>query len=332
MIAVRNPGRHLSVIVIAVSFVKSQVARVGRWLVALARVHARYILLHKRLPNVLAPRRYTEKVQWRKLFDMNPIYATLSDKLAVRGFIASKVGEAELVPLIWSGAAEDIPFDRLRAPPYVLKSNHASGQYILIGADNEIYRDAIRERAVEWLSQRYGAMADEPGYVPVPPRLMVEQAVLTDEGKRPDEIRLFVFDGKVAVANTVFVEDHKIRNGAFHTRDWVPLGWHFSRLLDREFLRPRRLSDMIRIAERLGEGLDHIRVDFYDCGERIYIGEIALYPWSGFSRFNPDEADLVLGGYWLLRNPLRRALTAVLFGRREIVPITPAAGAHEQAG
>jgi TupA-like ATPgrasp len=132
-------------------------------------------------------------------------------------------------------------------------------------------------------------MADEPGYVPVPPRLMVEQTVMTDEGKRPDEVRLFVFDGKVAVANTVFVEDTRIRNGAFHTRDWVRLDWHFSRVVDREFSRPRRLSDMIRIGE-------------------------------------------CLGAYWRLSDPLRRALTALLFGRREIAPIAPGADPSEQAG
>jgi TupA-like ATPgrasp len=298
---------------------------------AMARVHANYTLAHGRLPNVLVPRRYTEKVQWRKLFDMNPLYATLSDKLAVRGFIASKVGETQLVPLIWSGSAADIPFDRLRAP-YVLKSSHASGHCILIGPDEEVQRDVLRARAADWLSQRYGVMADEPGYVPVPPRLMIEQTVMTDAGKRPDEVRLFVFDGKVAVANTVFVEDNRIRNGAFHTRDWVRLDWHFSRVVDREFSRPRRLSDMIRIAECLGAELDHIRVDFYDCGDRIYVGEITLYPWSGSSRFNPDEADFALGAYWRLSNPLRRALTALLCGRREIVPIAPGADPSEQAG
>jgi hypothetical protein len=162
----------------------------------------------------------------------------------------------------------------------------------LIGTDDEVQRDVLRAQAAEWLTQRYGALADEPGYVPVPPRLMVEQTVMTDAGERPDEIRLFVFDGKVAVANTVFVEDGRIRNGAFHTADWVRLDWHFSRLLDREFPRPKRLADMIGIAECLGEGLDHIRVDFYGCGERIYVGEIALYPWSGFSPFTPDKADL----------------------------------------
>jgi len=143
----------------------------------------------------------------------------------------------------------------------------------------------------------------------------------TDEGQRPEEVRLFVFDGKVAVINTVFVEEDRIRNGAFYTTEWTRLNWHFTRLVDRDFPRPKRLSDMIGIAERLGEGLDHVRVDFYDCGERIYIGEMTLYSWSGLSRFNSDEADLQLGAYWQLKRPLRRALNAVLFERRQIVPV-----------
>jgi hypothetical protein len=55
---------------------------------------------------------------------------------------------------------------------------------------------------------------------------------------------------------------------------------------------------MIRVAAQLGAGLDHVRVDFYDCGEHFRIGELTLYAWSGLSKFQPDEADFILGRYW----------------------------------
>ncbi len=298
---------------------KSQHARVSEWRAAISRVRAAYELHHKRKPNLAAPRRFTEKIQWRKLFDMNPVFAVLSDKLAVRTFIAERVGADCLIPLLWSGVAEDIPFAKIR-PPYVLKSTHASGHYALIDAngDSEAQQTELRLRAASWLAQPFGITQDEPGYVPVPPMLMVEETIRTDDGERPEEVRLFVFNGKVGVINTVFVEDGLIRNGAFHTRDWVKLDWHFTRALDRMFLRPKRLDDMIRMAERLGHDLDHVRVDFYDCGERIYIGELTLYSWSGMSPFNPDQADLALGDCWSLRHPMRRAILGVLFGRRQI--------------
>ena len=300
-------------------FLRAQIERLDQWKRAIARVRAAYIAAHSRAPSLMAPRRFTEKMQWRKLFDMNPVYAILCDKLAVRSYIAARIGEQFLVPLLWFGQPGDIPFKQLRAP-FVLKSNHASGHYRMISGAEDVDEDALRRQAAEWLSYRHGVGQDEPGYVPVPPRILAEQTVMTDNGDRPEEVRVFVFGGKAAVINTVFVEDGQIRNGAFHTADWVRLDWHFTRFVDRNFYRPKRLGDMIELAEQLGRGLDHVRVDFYDCGERIFVGEMTLYSWSGYARFVPDQADLQLGAYWRLENPLRRAVSAVLCRRREIVP------------
>jgi hypothetical protein len=283
------------------------------------RVRRRYARAHGRAPNLLRPRRFTEKMQWRKIFDFNPAFPILCDKLAVRDFIAERVGHEHLIPLVWSGVPAEIPFDRV-APPFVLKSTHASGQVIMVGGDDIPDTSAIRAQAESWLTTNHGAAHDEPGYEPVPPRLLIEQTVTTADGARPDEVRLFVFDGKVAVVNTVFVEDGQLRNGAFHTPDWTRLSWHFTRTIDRAFPRPIRLHDMIELAERLGQGLDHVRVDIYDCGDRIWIGELTIYSWSGHARFNPDEADLELGAFWRTREPAWRSILALLFRGRAFPP------------
>ena len=275
------------------------------------RVCRRYARAHGRLPRLFRAQRYTEKIQWRKIFDFNPAFPILCDKLAVRDFIAERVGREHLIPLLWSGLPAEIPFDRV-ARPFFLKSTHASGQVIMVREDAEPDAVAIRAEARAWLAVNYGADRDQPGYDPVPARLMIEQTVTTEEGARPNEIRLFVFHGKVAVINTVFVEDGQIRSGAFHTPDWVRLNWHFTRTVDHSFPRPMRLRDMIALAERLGEGLDHVRVNVYDCGERIWIGELTLYSWSGYSHFNPDEADLELGAYWRTPELRWRAILAML--------------------
>jgi teichuronopeptide biosynthesis TupA-like protein len=250
-------------------------------------------------------------MQWRKIFDFNPAFPILCDKIAVRDFIAARVGREHLIPLIWSGLPAEIPFDRV-SRPFFLKSTHASGQVIMVGRDADPDIAAIRAQAEAWLALNYGADRDQPGYGPVPARLMIEETIATDEGARPNEIRLFVFNGKVAVINTVFVEDGQIRSGAFHTPDWTRLNWHFTRRVEQSFPRPIRLRDMIALAERVGEGFDHLRVDFYDCGERIWIGELTVYSWSGYSRFNPDEADLELGAYWRMPKLRWRAILAML--------------------
>lgn len=46
------------------------------------------------------PRRFTEKIQWIKLHDKNPLRTTLADKYAVRNYIKNKIGEEHLIPLL----------------------------------------------------------------------------------------------------------------------------------------------------------------------------------------------------------------------------------------
>jgi hypothetical protein len=271
----------------------------------IAGIRAVYIEAHGRAPNLLRPRRYTEKMQWRKLFDRNPTFPVLCDKLAVRDFIYSRIGARHLPELLWYGLPVDIPFDTL-APPYVLKSTHGSGQVMMFRDGQAIDADAVRACAAAWLAVDHAAAAGEPAYASVPRRLVIERMIAA-----PLERRLFVFQGKVAVINTVFVEADRLRNGAFHTPAWEALDWHFTRVVPAEFARPECLAEMIAAAEQLGAGLDHVRVDIYDCGGSFLVGEITLYSWSGLARFNPDSADFALGAAWVLERPMWRAITAI---------------------
>jgi len=283
--------------------------RIMLWRERIRRLRADYAKAHGRSPRLLRPRRFTEKIQWRKLFDRNPQFEVFCDKLATRELIAAQIGPQYLAPLYWSG--ETIPLDRL-APPYFLKSTHASGQVMLVTAALARDPETIKARAASWLETCFATAQGEPGYRNVPRRLLAEQPLLAADGGPPEERRLFVFDGKVAVINTVFVEDGRVRNGAFHTPDWVRLDWHFTRFVERDFARPARLAEMIAIAERLGAGIDHVRVDLFDCGDRVWAGELTVYSWSGLVPFNPDAADLELGRYWRLRWPALRAINAIL--------------------
>ena len=111
---------------------------------------------------------------------------------------------------------------------------------------------------------------------------MIEEMIVTDSGERPEEVRLFIFNGKVDVINTVFIENDLIRNGAFHTPDWTRLNWHFSRALNVNFAT-RTFSDML--ACRMPRGrIDHVRVDFYDCGAGYISAKSRFIPGPGYLR------------------------------------------------
>ena len=50
--------------------------------------------------NLCDPKTFSEKIQWLKLHDRNPLYTELVDKIAVKGYIASAVGDQYNVPLL----------------------------------------------------------------------------------------------------------------------------------------------------------------------------------------------------------------------------------------
>lgn len=50
--------------------------------------------------NIDSPQKYSEKMQWLKLYDDNTLRTELSDKAKVRSWIKEKIGEEYLIPLI----------------------------------------------------------------------------------------------------------------------------------------------------------------------------------------------------------------------------------------
>jgi len=81
--------------------------------------------------NLKNPVLFNEKLQWLKLYDRKPEYASLADKYESREYIKKTIGEEYLVPLygVWD-RFEDIPFDTL-PNEFVLKCTHDCGSKLI---------------------------------------------------------------------------------------------------------------------------------------------------------------------------------------------------------
>ena len=144
----RGSQSHRTFVAIVRSSLKIAVAkacsvlcpRAWDWVRAIRRIYHSYHARHGFYPSLIFPVRYTEKIQWRKLFDLNPFYPVLCDKLAVRDIVNERVGPEFLVPLLWTGNnPHAIPFEALPAP-YIMKSTHGTGHTIIVAdraAQNE---------------------------------------------------------------------------------------------------------------------------------------------------------------------------------------------------
>jgi len=83
-------------------------------------------------PNYVVPQSWSEKMQWRKAFDRNPLFCIFCDKTKVRDYVQAHTPELLFPRFLWVGKdAHSLPFHKFKVP-YVIKPNHGSGLIIKI--------------------------------------------------------------------------------------------------------------------------------------------------------------------------------------------------------
>lgn len=290
-------------------------------IIDVARTIFRYRRHQGRWPNLLAPERFTEKMQWRKLFDRDPVYAVLSDKLACRAFIEARLGPGHLAELLWQGDTPDeIPFDRL-TQPYVIKCAHGSEMNWFVDDPASVDRQAVRRRLASWQKRNHGRVFVEPGYARLKPRLLVEALLSEADSSLPVEYKFFLFAGRIALVMVRFNLGYHDHVNLFVRADWttVPVRFDMPICDAPPEAPPPQWEAMKAVAEHLGAGFDHVRVDVLLARERFYVGELTAYSFSGMVPTDPDRFDIELGREWPIQAPARHALAA-LMGRAKPRP------------
>jgi hypothetical protein len=88
-----------------------------------------------------------------------------------------------------------------------------------------------------------------------------------------------------------------------HTRtlydqDWNPQDTELAFPKGEITEQPKTFEEMKKIAEKLGEDFDFMRVDLYTINDDIFFGELTPCPGAGRDRFRPTCYDLELGQFW----------------------------------
>jgi hypothetical protein len=117
----------------------------------------------------------------------------------------------------------------------------------------------------------------------------------------PNDYKLFVFDGIVRLIQVDAGRFTKHRR-RLYTPTWEKIEALFEHDdIIGEVPRPPHLAEMIATAEKLGDGMDFVRADFYDTPHQVYFGELTTTPGAGLERFRPVEFDRILGECWRIR-------------------------------
>ncbi|MBN2245098.1 MAG: hypothetical protein JW755_04565 [Candidatus Aminicenantes bacterium] len=257
------------------------------------------------------PGSFNEKIFWRKVFDRNPVFPLLTDKYRSREFVIERLGEEAggkiLVPLLFvTGNPEEIPFDDL-PEEYIVKPNHGSGWSIIVDKQHQVSRENIVSQCRKWLRKTYGRSKMEWSYSQVKPLIMVEKLLKDRCGRLAPNFKFFVFHGRVEMIDLFY--DH-FREQAFYDRDFRKLDVkrHDAKYSELTGItKPECFEEMVSISERLGSGLDFLRVDLYHLEGKIFFGEFTIYPASGLGPYEPSGFDRSLGQKWELNREFARS-------------------------
>ncbi|WP_434111014.1 ATP-grasp fold amidoligase family protein [Paraburkholderia caffeinilytica] len=261
------------------------------------------LLHHKcigRYPNLLRPATFNEKILQRSL-SPDPRYISLTDKLSVREYVAAKIGEKRLIPLISApDAFTREVFDAL-PDSFVMKANHGSSFVEVVRNKSETSFKTLQLLAARWLSTDFYYIARERHYRTIKPRIFFEQLLLDQSGQIPADYKLHCFGGRPGrpVIYILVISDRfgSATHGDVYDVDWnhldVAIGYYKRSAAPAP--RPKNLESVLDTAVTLCEDFDYVRVDLYAPDNQVFFGELTFTPGAGVLPFTPDSIDYEWG-------------------------------------
>ncbi len=248
-------------------------------------------------PNLTSPRTFNEKLNWLKLYDRQPIYTTMVDKIEVKKYVAAKFGGLgiNVIPTlgVWQ-SAEAIDFTSL-PDQFVVKCSHDYGSVRIIRDKSQLDVDSLKEHLNKRLKTKFYLLGAEWPYKHVKPQILIEPYM----GELND-YKFFCFNGVVKCFEFAFDHTASTCKANYYDRNRALLDFeHVGFLRDVNFSPPfDSVDEMIAIAEEISRNIPFLRVDLYDIKGKIYLGELTFYPTAGYGRYEPMEANYELGS-WL---------------------------------
>ena len=188
---------------------------------------------------------------------------------------------------------------------FVIKTNHDSGGVWVVTDKSQLDFEKVKLEIDERLSKDFGKRLFEPWYSHIERKVVVE--AFLDDGKNsvPEDYKFHVFKSK-GQTRLILQINYSRANKKDHNRTFydehlnvLPFSWPKPNNFV-EVDRVENFDEMKRLAIKLAEDFNYVRVDFYNLNGKIYFGELTFAPTSGYKPFDDVKYDQLLGSYWEL--------------------------------
>lgn len=261
----------------------------------------RYFLKFRKKLNLKNPQSFTEKIQYYKLFYRDDQMTVAADKYKLRRYLSDK-GYDDLLPMLYEVQENFTNVNWEELPQkFVIKLNNGSGTNIIVNDKSIVdYNDLVKE-IKKWENVSTIVMGREWAYYNIPRKILIEELLIPEDEFQKvnglNDYKIMCFNGEPKI---IWVDVGRFNT---HKRNFYDLNWNKLQIssdvpnFDYDFQEPKFLKKMIQISCDLSSKFPFVRIDFYILNNKLYIGEMTFYPWSGFVKFKPREFDDILGTF-----------------------------------
>ncbi|WP_390621652.1 ATP-grasp fold amidoligase family protein [Campylobacter volucris] len=293
------------------------------------------------VPDFKNPQTFNEKLVYRILYDRNPIYTFLTDKLKARIFIShvlsNSVKDYEILSnnsilfkkieyikdeLFATNSCKFLPklygiYDSIydidfKALPnsFVLKTNHDCGGYIIVKDKKDFLRNTnFFSESINKLNEHfkfnYYYKHKEWHYKNIEPKIFAEELLFGENEKPADTYKFHIFDHKQLNNNYIQFTMDRFDNykRLMFDINWnlAPFNFVYENSCDQLPPKPNNFKEMLEISLKLSKVFDYVRVDLYSVKNCIYIGELTFTHGAASERVIPSHWDKNLGKLWKIK-------------------------------
>lgn len=262
-------------------------------------------------PSLKSPKTFNEKIIHRKRNWNDYSYVECSDKIKAKEYVSRLVGNKYIIENYYIG--DKISVEILneclgKFGDLVVKTNHDSGTVKIVrqGTSESELSDVV-SFINKRLESEFSSSNNERWYSKIEPKVLIERKLESLGQDELNDYKFHVFTnqktGEQKVVLHVDYDRFSFHNRSFYNEELEPLelSCKYPRVRSTQ-PRPKRYSEMLRLAKEIGKKYDYVRVDLYNLDGEIYFGEMTFAHEAGWGKFNSKEHDLWLGSLWDISN------------------------------
>lgn len=264
-----------------------------------------YRMKFKKPIDLKDPKTLDEKIQWLKLntYRNNPLVNQCADKYRVRDYVEER-GCGEILNELYGvyDTVDEIPWDTL-PNQFVLKWNFGCGQNLIVFDKSTLDIARAKKKLRKWYGIRntFYLTYSEMQYKGIPPKIICEKLIETEDGSLPVDYKLYCFNG-VPHCVLVCTKRGEMAHGAqyyFFDKDWNLKRYNKrgkEAPADFTLPKPDGIEKVFDYAARLAKPFPFVRADFYLEKGKVTFGELTFTPCGGFDVNRLRETQLLFGG------------------------------------